>query len=1145
MHSLFRIVLVGAALIAAVPAVAQQITSGTVTGVTKDEQGLVLPGATIELRSEETGTSRQSVSNEAGVFNFPGTSAGRYSMKVSLQGFRTSERSGIQLRTGEIYDAGSVVMVVGQFTEVTTVSADLAIVQTGSAERTSVLEAAQLDSLIVRGRDPMSLLNLLPGVTPVTNVSALGGQIGPVTPSIGGQLGIAAGLALDGQAASDGDTGRMGSHTSVDAIEEVRVVLNNYQAEYGRNTGAQINVISKSGTNEFHGSLATYIRHEALTANNFFNERNGLEKPLYRYKTLSGTLGGPLMLPGVSRRDRTFFFYSREMWDADEPRGARRATMPTALERAGDFSQTLDVSGRVIPVIDPLTGQPFPGNRIPANRINANGQAILNLFPEPNFFDRSVSGGNYNYNDQDVATLGRTLDQLKVDHTLSDREKLSVRWRRWRPITEAYSGVFAVNSNWNHFRNGYAQQEDSVLVNHTRTLGGAIVNEASMSFRYTAEVGPILDSITPMTRSARGLSGLSVLYPGVNNGDIIPQATFAGVPGTAPSLAYDQRFPMDAADKRWVIADNVSWAKGRHLVKAGVYWESNLNSEGLGGNCFSGCFNFSSADRNNPGNTGHAFANALLGNFATYSESSRRPLLSGVTNFTEWFVQDSWKARSNLSLDLGVRFSYGGPFRLRDGEPGAGFVLDRFDAARRPRLFTPTIIGGQRVGFDAPTGQTVPVTLIGALVPESGDFYNGLVAGDDPLSYGGSWRKTPGIQPQPRVGFSWDPRGDMQTAVRGGFGITKQVLNDSGDFSFQVTAAPPSRLQPEIYYGNIATLGSSQGFFFPGNVPGFQPDYDPMTTYNFSLEVQHNVGLGTVVSAAYVGNRQSNIVRLRNLNVLAPGARFNPANIDPTNNLALPDAFLRPMVGLGDVILRENTGSADYDSLQLTANRRYIRGFSAAATYTFSRTRDDSGTVPMYQDPHEYLYDYSTQDRRHLASVSMTWDLPSTPWNNVASRAILNNWQIAAVGLFASGGPAAVTFTTVDNADITGGGDPGRINMNCDPNDFKHTFDKWFDTSCFSRPARGDFGNAPRQMIRLPGSQVWDLTFSKNFPMGRAAQRLQFRAELYNAFNLNTWTSLDTVARFDAQGNQINPTFGQVNQAGEPRVVQLSLRWMF
>ena len=219
MRSLFRTALVGAALVVAVPALGQQITSGTVTGITKDEQGLVLPGANVELRNEDTGESRQTVSNTAGVFNFPGTSAGRYSMKVSLQGFRTSERSGIQLRTGEIYDAGSVVMVVGQFTEVTTVSADLAFVQTASAERTSVLEAAQLDSLIVRGRDPMSLLNLLPGVTPVVGVSALGGQIGPVTPSIGGQLGIAAGLALDGQAASDGDTGRMGTSAAIPALQ--------------------------------------------------------------------------------------------------------------------------------------------------------------------------------------------------------------------------------------------------------------------------------------------------------------------------------------------------------------------------------------------------------------------------------------------------------------------------------------------------------------------------------------------------------------------------------------------------------------------------------------------------------------------------------------------------------------------------------------------------------------------------------------------------------------------------------------------------------------------------------------------------------------------------------------------------------------
>ena len=321
--------------------------------------------------------------------------------------------------------------------------------------------------------------------------------------------------------------------------------------------------------------------------------------------------------------------------------------------------------------------------------------------------------------------------------------------------------------------------------------------------------------------------------------------------------------------------------------------------------------------------------------------------------------------------------------------------------------------------------------------------------------------------------------------------------------------------------------------------------YTPATTYNFSFEVQRNVGFSTVVSAAYVGNRQHNIVRSRDLNVIAPGARFDPANIDPTNNLSLPDSFLRPMVGLGTVILRENSGDADYDSLQLTANRRYTRGFSAGGTYTLSRNRDNIGTVPLYQDPDQYLYDYANADRRHIGTVNMTWDLPKFGLDNVLARGILDNWQVAAVGLFASGAPAAVTFTTTDNADITGGGDPGRINMTCDPNDFDHTFEQWFNTACFSRPAKGDAGNAPRQMVRLPGSQTWDLTFSKNFPWGSGNRRIQFRAELYNAFNINVWTGVDTVARFDTQGNQINPTFGRVTTAGDPRIVQLSLRFAF
>ena len=269
-----------------------------------------------------------------------------------------------------------------------------------------------------------------------------------------------------------------------------------------------------------------------------------------------------------------------------------------------------------------------------------------------------------------------------MDHTLSDREKLSVRWRQFRShyrgVQRRVRGEFELEPLPQRLCPAGRQRArephpDARRRHRQRSVDEFSVHGGSRTdsrFDY-ADDARCTRSLEPQRAVSRGSTTATSFF--------LRRPTRA-CPARRPSPAYNQRFPMDAADKRWVIADNVSWAKGRHLVKAGVYWESNLNSEGLGGNCFSGCFNFSSADRNNPGNTGHAFANALLGNFATYSESSRRPLLSGVTNFTEWFVQDSWKARSNLSLDLGVRFSYGGPFRLRDGEPGAGFVLERFDA---------------------------------------------------------------------------------------------------------------------------------------------------------------------------------------------------------------------------------------------------------------------------------------------------------------------------------------------------------------------------------------------------------------------------------------------------------------------------------
>src|SRR5262245_11288534 len=991
---------------------AAQITVGTVTGVVRDDQKLALPGATVELLNEQTGDVRQTVSNESGVFTISAVPQGRHTLKVALTGFKSVEQRGIHLRAGETFDAGTLILGVGQLTETVSVAAETAVVQTASAERRSVLEAEQLDSLIARGRDPMALLNLLPGVTPTTGTSSLGGQIGAPTPVIAGQLGGASGMRVDGMVSSDPDTGFNNSPMSMDAIAEMVVVLNGLQAEFGRNTGPQLNIVSKSGTQQFHGTLAMDVRDERMNANTFFNNRLGLPKQIAEYQTLTGTLGGPVPFGGL--RDRLFFFFNHETWRTKEPGGGASSwttTMPTLAERQGDFSQSLQPNGQLRVIRDPATGQPFPGNRIPADRISATGQAILNIFNEPNFFDRSISNGNFNYRAQSPSDQRKTLDHVKLDFNATTKDRLSLLVRRYRPITEAYNGVFAVNSNWDHFRHGYAQRETSVQVNHNRSVGRSIVNQASFSYRQNTEVGPTLDTLDPITRAGTGLSALPRLYPSENN--VIPAIAFGGVP-SGPTVAFDGRFPIDGGDKRWTVSDMLSWATGRHLFKAGFHWEYNINSEGPGpfANCFSACINFDQNDASNPGNTGYAFANALLGNFTTYQEANSRPLSSGRQTLFEWFAQDSWRLTDNLAVDYGVRFSWGQPWRLRDDQPGAGWMVQRYDAARQPRLYGPAIVNGVRVGLDPVTGRTVPVSNIGALVEGSGALYNGMVPADDPLSQDGSWRGTPPVQTAPRLGISWDPTGSKQMSIRAAFGITKQIPQASGQFSFNFPAAPPVRLQPQLFYGSLSQLGNTQRFF-PENVSGFEDELRPQSTTHYSVEVQRNIGFDSVVSVAYVGNRQRNISLTRNLNVVPYGARFNPANADPTTGLPLSENFLRPMVGLGNVSHIENIGDRNYDSLQLTGNRRYKGGHAFGGSYTLSKTMAEEGGLPLYLDD-IWIYDYANSDRRHQGSLHVTWDLPgaSGVWDNGVVRAVLDNWQVAAVGIFVSGAPSTVTFTT-------------------------------------------------------------------------------------------------------------------------------------
>jgi len=1144
----------------------QTSNTGVITGTVLDEQGLFLPGATVELLNEGTGATRPVTTESNGVFTFPAVDPGTYSLKITMSGFQGLQRRGIQLRSRETLKLGTLTLQVGQFAEVTTVTAEVAVVQTGTAANQTTLETEQIGALVARGRDPMSLLRSLPGVSATGDGSAsLGGTNGTAAPSINGLPSSNTAVQVDGMTTNDADTNVQVSTVGVDAIQEINIITNGYQAEYGRNAGASVSIVTKSGTRNFRGSYSYFFRNESLNANNYFNTLNNLPKPVFRYQAGSGTLGGPIGRPGGTG-NKWFFFLSREDWRTYEPRGVVRITVPTEAERNGDFSQSLDTSNRVINIKDPslsgacsaTTGGPgcFPGNFVPPDRRSALGLAILRMFPLPNFTDRSVSLGNYNYQSQDIARQTKVGTQFKVDYLPTQRDHLTAQAHVFSPRTYAYSGIFGWAANFPQFYGNYAKHEDEYQGKYVRTLSSKIVNEMMGSFRRAREDIKSAD-FSAVSLGANGLGALPQFYPEANTRQLVPQVSFGGVTNGA-SISYDSRFPIREGDNRGLFSDTLSLAFAKHLVKTGLLYEYDNTQQSFASTCYAICIAFGTS-ATNPLNSNYAFANAALGNFLTYQQSNRRTFHGGRNWIFEAFGQDSWKPTTKLTLELGIRTSTARPYTLNTpivGYPedladngghkeGASFVLDRFDKAKQVRLYVPRIVAGTRVGFDPVTGQSVPASLIGFVVPGSGDPFNGLVTDKDPMAATG-WRDPAPLQWQPRLGFAFDPFGDGKTAIRGGFGITVQTLLASSSFSNNFSGLAPYSYSSTVFFGNLATVNQATGYLSPFAANGQQFDYNPQRAYNYSVSVQRNVGLHTIVSLAYVGNRVRNIEQTQNINVVPPGARFNPANLDSTNNTPLPDNFLRPIVGFANINILQDVGRSNYNSMQLTVDRRLTKGISYGGSYTLSVTRDTSGTIPLYHDLKSYLYDYAGGDQRHVATINYVWQLPGSHWRNPIIRAALDNWQIAGTTSLRSGTPSGVSFTTTDSADITGGGDGSRIVITCDPNLSRgeRSLTRWFDTGCFARPTPGDEGNAGRAVFRLPGTNSTDLSLTKSV-IGSRRRGLEFRVELYNAFNQVIWTSVNNSARFDTTGAQINAQFGQVTGAANPRIGQLGLRFVF
>ena len=1134
--------LAAALLLTVVPAHAQD--TGTLSGTVVDSSGEIVPGATVTLTDERTGSARTQTTSGAGTFTFHALLPGTYTVKIELSGFRTYVRQRNVVDASAQVDLGKVTLEVGRLTEVVSVAAEGTQVETRNSDYTGLLTANQISQIQTKGRDVVSLLRLMPGVRYTDDIEAMGESFGSSIPNIEGQRIQWNSVTVDGLNGNElSGTNRLGSATNLDAIAEVKVQFGTYKAEDGRTGGADIKIITKSGGQRYSGSLYDYVRRDAWNANSWNNIRNDLPKAKYHYDTYGASIGGPI-------GKRLFFFYSMETPQAQQPGPVRKYRLPTALERQGDFSQSFDSNGTLIVIKDPLTGQPFLGNKIPANRINANGLALMNMMPAPNRLDASETANLYNFIRQETPNKPRWNHVGRVDWRRTANDSLYVTFNSFTS-TQNGSEITAGPAKWGYFNGTYDFGNEFVAVGHHHIFGSNLVNELYGGVRRATE-GFGTATSDDRQRIQRSNAGFTVgqFNPQLNVLGVLPQVSLglsnSGAGVTSPDFTYDQR--LGETDHDWLssITEDVTWLKGNHTIKGGAYLEYIRNNEARGG-LWMGQFDFS-RDTNNPLDSGFALSNMLLGNFKSYTETNAYRSTRNRHWESEWYLQDTWRPQTRLTLDYGLRFLWYTPF-YQANEQTAAFVPDRYDPAKAPRMYSPTRINNKNYAIDPVTGQLLPEIYVGAFVPGSGDPADGMVSASDP-NYPKGFRDMQPPLPEPRLGVAYDLFGNRKTALHMSAGVFHQGLLGGG--SQGNLQGPPNYVQSTIYYNSINSfLDAGSLTERPVSVNGLERHAHTPVAYRVTAGVQQDIGWGTVVDVAYVGALDRYLEMQTNINPVADGSRFLPANVDPRNGKPLPDDFLRPYRGFSSIDIRGNWGTSSYNSLQIQANRRYIHGLQFGVAYTFARGYgygdSDPVSVSILRPLHAWYWGPNSNNQNQSLVVNYTYDLPRSRSANVFARGVLDGWQLSGENAFVSGDWTDISMSTTDGFDFVGGTEGARPVMTGDPrlSASERTLAQWFNTAVFQRPSgRGDIGNEPNNVIQLPGIRNWNLALFKNFRIN-GSRALQYRIEAYNVLNTLQYNSVDTGARFDPQGNQVNANFGTVNGARNPRIIQMSVRFTF